>query len=111
MAITHHIIVQYAAHLSGRKSIFKGYLIIGDDIAIFDKSVSTQYKKLLSDLGMPINMGKSVISESYPYCGEIAKRLFFNGNEITPVPPDIISAAVKDYKVVPQLITQLCELG
>jgi hypothetical protein len=96
MALTHHMIVQYCAHLVGRKRFFKMYTIIGDDIAIFDKTVASKYLTVMDSLGIKINRNKSVVSEKQPYCGEIAKRLFISGIEVSPIPPDIIKAASKD---------------
>jgi hypothetical protein len=72
------------------------YTIIGDDIAIFDKTVASKYLMVMDSLGIEINHNKSVVSERQPFCGEIAKRLFIRGEEISPIPPDIIRAASKD---------------
>jgi hypothetical protein len=87
------------------------YTIIGDDIAIFDKTVASKYLMVMDSLGIEINHNKSVVSERQPFCGEIAKRLFIRGKEISPIPPDIIRAASKDWKVFPQLVSIMQDFG
>jgi hypothetical protein len=83
MAITNHAIINYA-----KTSRF--YAVIGDDMAIASKNGTEKYEKVLDELGMEISKGKSVISTSTHNLGEIAKRLFINGAEISPIPPDIL---------------------
>lgn len=87
-------------------------MIIGDDVAIFDERVAKSYEKILNDIDVPISISKSIIS----YGGktsqaEIAKRLFLNGEEISPLPPEIILKARKDPKIFPMFIEQLLERG
>jgi hypothetical protein len=48
------------------------------------------YKKCLDILGMEISIEKSVTSTDRHNLGEIAKRLFVDGGEISPIPPDIL---------------------
>jgi hypothetical protein len=71
LALTHHFIVQYAAHSCGKLGWFSQYLILGDDIAIFDKQVAQAYLKLMKTLGVDINLIKSVVSNTH---FEFAKR-------------------------------------
>jgi hypothetical protein len=82
MAITHHAIINYC---------HRGfYGVIGDDMAIASKYGTEEYEKILSQLGMEISHEKSVKSTDKDNLGEIAKRLFVNGGEISPIPPDIL---------------------
>lgn len=92
------------------------YLVIGDDKADSIKEVAKLYRVLLdlfrvqisplkgydfdtkSDKSDPIN-GKSVI--------EIAKRVFINGEELTPVSPVLISQSFKDADAFPSLLREL----
>lgn len=71
LALTHHFIVQYAAHSCGKLGWFSQYLILGDDIVIFDKAVAQAYLKLMKTLGVDINLIKSVVSNTH---FEFAKR-------------------------------------
>jgi len=111
-SLTHHLIVQVAAMDCGviyRNKWFSGYVLIGDDIAIFHKDVAVSYKRILLKLGIPINLTKS---STPPPKGtgavEIAKRTFYQGKEMSPCPPDIILQAKKDPLIFPMLI-RLCQ--
>jgi len=89
MALTHHVIVRYAGILEGYKH-FKDYLIIGDDVAIANRRVGERYMALLEALEVPISLGKSILPGTPRGAGEIAKRLFILGEEISPVPPNVL---------------------
>lgn len=101
-AVTHHVIIEFCAKLEGLSN-FRDYIVLGDDVAIVNDKVSKRYRKVLSDLEVPISKDKSIISaEGLHSCGEIAKRLFLRGNEISPIPPDLIRSARKNkYLFVP----------
>jgi len=82
MAITHHAIINYS---------HRGfYGVIGDDMAIASKYGTDGYEASLDALGMEISVEKSIKSTPKDNLGEIAKRLFVNGGEISPIPPDIL---------------------
>jgi len=77
MALVHHWIVWLAA---GSYRGAKGkYIIVGDDIVIFDEDIYTNYLQLLRSLKIPY---RSNISSSYV---EFAKRQFYKGSEVTGV--------------------------
>lgn len=82
MAITNHAIINYS-----RKGF---YAVIGDDMAIASKNGTEKYEKTLEELGMEFSPEKSIFSTPESNLGEIAKRLFINGGEISPIPPDIL---------------------
>jgi len=92
-AVTHHILLLTAARLEGKSISFRDYRIIGDDIVIAKHaSVAQRYIQMMSDLSVPFSSEKSVLPEQ---CNggnacELAKRLFVDGTEITPVPPEAI---------------------
>lgn len=83
MAITHHAIIDYC-------KTERFYAVIGDDMAIASKSGTEKYEEVLRVLGMDISKEKSIKSTPGNNLGEIAKRLFVNGGEISPIPPDIL---------------------
>lgn len=92
-AVTHHAFVEFCAFSVGIYP-FRDYVVLGDDVAIFNTKVAKQYRNLLESLEVPISKDKSIISVGGTHsCGEIAKRLFINGKEISPIPPDIIVSA------------------
>jgi hypothetical protein len=73
LAVTHHIIVQVAAYRTGWKGWFPLYALLGDDIVILTKSVADEYVSIMRYLGVPINQGKSIISDKGLI--EFAKRV------------------------------------
>jgi len=73
LAFTHHIIVQVAAYRSGWKGWFPLYAVLGDDVVILTREVANEYVSIMRYLGVPINQGKSIISESGLL--EFAKRV------------------------------------
>lgn len=84
MALTNHCLVRMAGHLQGFNK-YSRYMIIGDDIVIFDENVAYEYIKLLNSLGVKYNEDDSVLPKvEKPY--EIAKRLFRKGKEVSPFP-------------------------
>jgi len=45
-------------------SWFSLYAVLGDDIVIADRAVATQYLKIMEELGVGINLSKSLMSNS-----------------------------------------------
>jgi hypothetical protein len=75
MALVHHIIVWYS--FGSRKASMGKYLILGDDLVIFDERAYKQYCVILDNLGVPYTNGFSTRGF------EFAKRCFLDGVEIT----------------------------
>jgi hypothetical protein len=105
--LSHHMVVQYAAYLNG-KYPFRDYILLGDDIVIYDTQVAESYLEIINRLGVDISTAKSHISEN---CYEFAKRWFYEGIEISPVP---ISGFVDNWanpKLLYQSIIDLYNTG
>jgi hypothetical protein len=90
LALTHHIIVQYAAYLVFRKSKlynlkwFSKYCVLGDDVVIGDIKVAQKYYTLMTDVfKVKINLSKSILSNSG--FGEFAKRITNGSVDISPL--------------------------
>jgi hypothetical protein len=109
-ALTHHITIEAIALKAGFTS-FKDYCIIGDDVTIFNKIVADGYREFLNHFKIEISEQKSLESVSQPLSAEIAKRLFLNGQEVSPIPFDAIESAIKDYRLVPNLMKLCAERG
>lgn len=90
--LAHHLIVNYCSEVIGFKSITENYRIIGDDNIISNEKVSTLYQKVLSDLGCKLNKYKGTRSQqnSEYSSAEVAKRLYCNGINISPLTPGIL---------------------
>jgi len=84
MAMVHHLMVQYAAFLSQGKFLsdtfardflvgihpehirlgwYQDYLILGDDLVIFDEPIAREYLRLAEALGIKVGLAKSFVSE------------------------------------------------
>jgi len=83
LAYTHHFLVQYSAFRCGLFP-FNAYAVLGDDIIIWNSSVSKSYLKVMNDLGVKIGLAKSVISPSGGSL-EFAKRTFYKGIDVSPI--------------------------
>lgn len=95
LALTHHFLVQVSAWKAGvtPKGVwFTQYAVLGDDIVIGDQAVAQVYLGLLADLGMPVNLHKSLVSPKGT-CMEFAKRTIYKGTDISPVPIQELGAA------------------
>lgn len=88
LALTHHFIVQASAWHAGVVPVgvwFKDYVVLGDDIVIFDTQVKDQYLVFMKALGMEFGLHKSVLSRK-GLALEFAKRMFYKGVDVSPVP-------------------------
>jgi hypothetical protein len=105
LGITHHLIVQYCAYqlflkdpsiesiLYNEKGWCEAYEILGDDIAIFHKDLAEEYLRVMTLIGVPINVKKSVISISGKTI-ELAKRTIHEGKDVSAISfKDILSSA------------------
>lgn len=109
LALTHHTIVQCAARRVGWKKFFPHYAIIGDDLVLADSSVAKCYLTLMNDLGVDINMSKSLESEIGVM--EFAKRLFKDGVDVSPVPPKLVTQFMGQVKALPTLLRDMMSRG
>lgn len=83
LAITHHLIVRWAAYLEGyNPKYFVGYAILGDDIVIMNRKVASRYKWIMTELGVAISLAKSYESHNVV---EFAKSLFVDGTDVSPL--------------------------
>jgi hypothetical protein len=72
LALTHHFMVQLAAHRCGMRGWFTDYGVLGDDLVIIDSSVASAYLEIAQELGVSINLHKSLVSSNGHF--EFAKR-------------------------------------
>jgi hypothetical protein len=59
MAMTNHVLVRLAASRVGFHK-FKDYMIIGDDLVIFDINVSMSYIGIIESLDMNVKIEDSI---------------------------------------------------
>jgi len=103
LALSHHILVQIAAHRAGVKEWFSHYALLGDDIVIADKSVADNYLSLMQSLGVPINLSKSFEMETGGL--EFAKR-WINPlyGDLSPISPGLVLACVRNPRILSTLV-------
>lgn len=86
--LVHHMMIQFiAVHLDKipKGSWYTEYIILGDDLVLFDKDVADRYLLLCKELGVSINLSKSIIATSKPVV-EFAKRTSVNGVDVSALP-------------------------
>jgi hypothetical protein len=80
--LSHHLVVQYCAMLVG-KYPFQEYIILGDDIVIYNDIVAKEYIRVMARLGVDLSPAKSHVSkDTY----EFAKRWIRRGVEVSGLP-------------------------
>jgi len=94
LALSHHFIVQIAARRVGWVVWFKHYAILGDDIVIADEAVANAYLSIMKDLGLEINLSKSLISK-LGVC-EFAKHLIAHDADYSPLGPKAIQGVISN---------------
>lgn len=82
--LSHHLVVQWCAHLNGFDLFsFNQYIILGDDIVIKNDNVAKTYISIIKRMGAELSINKTHVSkDTY----EFAKRWFSKGSEITGFP-------------------------
>jgi hypothetical protein len=99
LALTHHVIVQWAAFTAGGgrpwKYLFKDYIVLGDDIVIFDPFVASRYFYIMTELlKVKIGLAKSIVSTK-SWTLEFAKKFYLDGEATNMVPVrDVIVATL-----------------
>lgn len=94
-SLSHHILVRFCAWACGFDPFtFSDYMILGDDVVIFNRRVARYYRWFLTEvLGVEISTFKSLVTRRRsPFSCEFAKRLFVNSGECSPVTPGILLA-------------------
>jgi len=104
-ALTHHVFIRYCAN----DETFDKYVILGDDVVIFDNVVASEYKKLMEHFGVGINSSKSFTSSGLVVYGEFCKRLFCGREELSPFPLKQALKACEDESESTQFVLSFFE--
>lgn len=80
------------------------YVILGDDVLIGDRHLKDAYIAMITRLGVTFSPNKTHESTKL---FEFAKRLFLNGQEITPFPISAIKEVSKRYYLLVNLLIEL----
>jgi len=79
-ALSHHIVVQYAASQTGFKETYKAYALLGDDIVIGHQEVADKYLEVINLLDVEVSHSKTHRGNTLM---EFTKRIWLNHEEIT----------------------------
>lgn len=102
-ALTHHLIVMCAARRVKVRQ--PEYFLLGDDICMRGSALAAEYCKILSDLGLEISRHKSVIGK----VAEFAKRIYYQGGEVSPIPVKLIASSLRDSRLIVTLRLRLAQ--
>jgi len=105
LALTHHLIIQYAAFSLGYSTWFQKYMVLGDDMVIYDRAVASRYLEVMSTLDVGINLTKSLQSNIGVF--EFAKRLVTVTGPIQGVPLALLQGAKYNLSVLIEFLKSL----
>lgn len=118
LAMWHHVIMRTCMtylKIKWGKDHVENYYVIGDDIAMKGQELFHIYEiavGILQDVGISKSKGfhsetdlptNYLPGDNHKAVAEFAKRIFYNGSEITPVPPD----EVVDYCCTPYTLPSM----
>jgi hypothetical protein len=110
LALTHHFMVQLAARrVLTSVTWFEDYAVLGDDLVIANKAVAEAYLVIARDLGVEINLSKSL--ESGIGVAEFAKRLLSDAGDLSPASPRLISHLISNVRYLPTVLADLASRG
>jgi len=109
LALTHHVLVQESARRVGWCRLFTDYAILGDDIVISNKEVADAYLVMCNELGVTINLSKTLESEIG--VAEFAKRLVLSETDVSPLPPKLVSSLLTNKLALPSILRDMISRG
>lgn len=99
-ALSHWYLLRFCASRVGKDYRDK-FAVVGDDVSIFDSDIGNEYVRVMTDLGVEINLEKSVVSSEI---GEFCKKVILPSTVIETLSvqdnlhsDDQIAAAVEFY--------------
>jgi hypothetical protein len=107
LALTHHVIVRYAAYQAGVRGSFN-YVVLGDDIVINHDKVAQEYLHIMRALGVSINMSKSIVSSDMV---EFAKRWSTPDYDLSPLGPGNILVTLREPYFLGTLVSEAKRKG
>lgn len=107
LALTHHVIVRYAALQAGLTEV-PNYVVLGDDIVINHDQVASEYLIIMRTLGVSINMSKSIVSKDMV---EFAKRWATPDIDLSPLGPGNILVTLREPYFLGTLVSEAKRKG
>lgn len=101
LALTHHIIVHYS---NLNNELFRDYAVLGDDVVIQSDTVSQEYLRVMTQLGVEISLPKSMVA--LDHC-EFAKRVFTKeGKTVSMISPGLFLAVLRQRLLAGMLVAE-----
>lgn len=93
--MSHHAVIRMLGErvCPGVKPGKLEYVVLGDDVLIWNDALAAAYKDFLAVMGVDWSPAKTYVSSEM---FEFAKRIFFRGTEITPFPVSAVMGALKN---------------
>lgn len=107
-ALTHHYLIYYCCKETGKDWKTLPYALLGDDIVICDAVVAERYLSLLKQLDIEYSKAKTHKSKDFY---EFAKRIFYQGVEVSPFPYSALKECTKTYSLLFTLLWSLKNKG
>jgi hypothetical protein len=92
-ALAHHSIVWKACRNQKVNWKTLPYALLGDDLVIGNRKVALEYCRLIRQMGVHWSKEKTHVS---PHFYEFAKRIHWNGHDVTPFPIAALLAEIKN---------------
>lgn len=109
LAICHHAIIQFCARRAGVAGWFDLYAVLGDDVVIGHHGVAREYVCFMESIGVGINRSKSIKGKDLTF--EFAKRFFWKGEDITPLPLSGLAPGWLALSSIPEIVASLTSRG
>jgi len=103
LALTHHFMWQFAWYRVYPNSLdwYKNYAVLGDDSVAGDKLVVLEYLKICAELGVKVNLAKSLLSPVGSF--EFAKRFYTKFGNCSPASIGELLVADKNFATMTNL--------
>jgi len=96
-ALAHHYVVYSCCRALDRDWKEAQYVILGDDVVIYDDEIAKKYMETLALLGVEFSSSKTHTS---PFMYEFAKRIVHSGVELTPFPISALWTTRKQHSLM-----------
>jgi len=107
-ALAHHYLIYYCCREVRVDWKSLDYALLGDDIVICNEKIAERYMSLLVQLGIEFSKAKTHKSKEFY---EFAKRIFYQGVEVSPFPYSALRECSKSYSLLFTLLWSLRNKG
>lgn len=112
-SLTHHALIHYCHSLveGEQLPISKAYMLVGDDLILFDHKLMLKVREAYEALGVKIQDLKSKIPVADDSFTEFCSRVSINNVEASRVPPSLVKNASCNWRDIPNLLIEMRKRG